>query len=53
MAIPVSSIVYITAHGKTYHTSRACMALAKSDKVLQATAALAEMHGLKLRGGRR
>ncbi len=48
--MPVSSMVYVTAHGKTYHTSRQCMALAKSDKVLQTTAAIAEAHGLKLCG---
>ncbi len=48
VAIPVSSMVYVTAHGKTYHMARNCMALAKSSGVLQTTAKLAEEHGLKL-----
>ncbi len=50
VAIPVSSFVYVTAHGKTYHTAKTCMALAKSGAVLQTTAKIAEEHGLKLCG---
>lgn len=49
VAIPLSSVVYVTARGKTYHTSRECMSVAKST-VLQTTAKLAEAHGLKLCG---
>lgn len=46
-AISVASIVYVTAHGKVYHTHADCMSLAKS-KPLQTTAELATSHGLTI-----
>lgn len=42
--------VYVTAHGKTYHTERACMSLAKSSRVLATDDRTAAAHGLKLCG---
>ncbi len=38
--------VFVTLHGKTYHTNRQCMSLAKSGKVLATNAKDAEAHGL-------
>lgn len=38
--------VYVTPHGKTYHTSRQCMALAKSGHVLTTDDKTAAAHGL-------
>ncbi len=37
---------YFTAKGKTWHSSRNCMALARSKNVLQADSSDAERHGL-------
>jgi len=39
--------VYVTAHGKTYHTERTCMSLAKSAHVLATDDKTAAAHGLR------
>lgn len=38
--------VYVTAHGKTFHTDRNCMSLAKSANILQTDGKAAVDHGL-------
>ncbi len=38
--------VYVTAHGKTYHTNRQCMSLLRSSHVLTTDDKTAEAHGL-------
>ncbi len=42
----VAQPAFFTAHGKTWHSSRDCMALARSKNVLQADSSDAERHGL-------
>jgi hypothetical protein len=47
MAISLhAETVYLTAHGKTYHSNPKCMALAKSSHVLTTDDATAIAHGL-------
>jgi hypothetical protein len=38
--------VYVTAHGKTFHSNRQCMSLAKSNRVLTTDDKTALAHGL-------
>lgn len=38
--------VYVTAHGKTYHTNKQCMSLARANTVLSADDKEAIQHGL-------
>lgn len=45
-SIMTAETVYLTPHGKTFHTSRTCMSLAKSPKVLEADDKTATAHGL-------
>ncbi len=42
----VAQPAFFTAHGKTWHTDKTCMALARSKNVLQADSSEAERHGL-------
>jgi hypothetical protein len=39
--------VYVTAHGKTFHTDKTCMSLAKSHNILTTDDKTAEAHGLR------
>ncbi len=39
--------VYLSQHGKTYHSRRDCMALARSKRVLTADSKDAEAHGVR------
>lgn len=43
----VSLTVYLTEHGKTFHRTPECMALARTTKILVTTRPQAEAHGLK------
>ncbi len=42
-----AGVVFVTPHGKTYHSVRECMALAKSRTVLTTDDKTAEAHGLR------
>jgi hypothetical protein len=39
--------VYVTPHGKTFHTDKACMSLAKSHNILTTDDKTADAHGLR------
>ena len=39
--------VYLTPHGKTFHSSAKCMSLSRANKVLTADEAEAVKHGVK------